>query len=118
MELFRLIRVALLLLCSLAPAASAGPGAVAPVDLRAEFRVNPAGIGVTTPRLSWTLEPTDPGAKAVGQSGYRLVASTTQDALERGEYTWDSGVVRSAAHSNIAYAGPALASRATIYWRV
>ena len=61
--------------------------------LRCEYRVNPLGIDVTSPRLSWEMHDTRRGAV---QTAYQvLVASTPQKlAADEGDL-WDSGKVAS-----------------------
>ncbi len=41
-----------------------------PTDLRCEFLVNPQGIDVTQPRLSWRLEWYSAGRYAMGRGTY------------------------------------------------
>jgi alpha-L-rhamnosidase len=74
-----------------------------PVDLRCASAVNPLGVGEAAPLLSWRLETARRGAM---QRAYRLQVDT-----------WDSGWVDSRA-TEVPYAGPALASRQRVTWRV
>ncbi len=71
------------------------------VNLRCEYLENPLGVDASRPRLSWQL--------AEGkQTAYQIVV----DGL------WDSGRVESDETVNIPYAGPPLASRQRVTWRV
>ena len=40
-------------------------------DLRCEYKINPLGLGVVQPRLSWKLRATT-GARNLSQSAYRI----------------------------------------------
>ncbi len=99
------------------PAAADRPGAaIAPADLRCEYRRDPLGIDSPRPRLSWAL--TSEG-RAVTQGAYRILVASSPRLLDadRGDL-WDSGEVRSAESLGIAYAGPALQSGQRCYWKV
>jgi len=84
--------------------------------LRCEYLVNPLGIDERAPRLSWTLESEQPGAR---QLAYRIRVATTAEKLAAGDADlWDSGRVESDRTTHIAYAGRALTSRDTAFWNV
>ncbi len=91
---------------------------LAPANLRTEYRVNPLGVDVRAPRLSWTL--TAPaGAHDVRQTAYQIRVAATPEGLEApGAALWDSGRVASAETIQIVYRGQALASRMRCYWKV
>lgn len=97
--------LAALVLASGATAATAAPGGGSPTSLRTENLVEPLGIDVAKPLLSWL-----PGRD---QAAYEIRAS-----LDSGRDLWDSGKVRSSATSNIAYGGPALHARDRVRWQV
>ncbi len=99
-----------LLLVALAPAQAADPAKV-PEGLRVEYATGPIGLDEPAPRLAWR----SPVAR---QTAYRIQVAHSPEALERGEFVWDSGKVASADNIHIAYAGPALASRGRYWWRV
>ena len=81
-----------------------------------EYRTNPLGIDVTQPRLSWQLETSRQGAR---QSAYRVLASSSKEALEGGNAElWDSGKTESDMSVHVSYGGDALRSRQRVYWRV
>src|ERR1700761_9560669 len=85
-------------------------------NLRCEYRTNPLGIGTATPRLSWELLSSHHG---VMQSAYRILVSTDTPSLKHNEGTvWDSQKTSSDVSIGTAYAGPALASGHTYYWKV
>ena len=89
---------------------------LSPTELKCEYAVNPLGIDVSQPRLSWVLES---GGRGQMQSGYRILVAETkrQLASDTGEM-WDSGKVESGQSVNVVYQGKALASGATCWWKV
>jgi alpha-L-rhamnosidase len=92
---------------SLAAAPAASPVSVA--NLRCEYKVDPLGIDVTAPRLSWQLRSE---ARGVVQSAYQV--QVTRD----GRTAWDTGRVASDRSVQVPYAGPALESSRRYTWRV
>lgn len=85
-------------------------------DLKCEYRINPLGIDVVNPRLSWALESTERGTV---QAAYQILVSSSEDALahDKGDL-WDSGKVESDQSIHIAYAGTPLTSRRRCFWKV
>ena len=49
-----------------------------PARLRCEYRVNPQGIDVTEPRLSWELTAANAKLRGLRQSAYRVVAASSE----------------------------------------
>ena len=96
-----------------------------PAHLTCEYRINPVGIGVHQPRLSWKLQSGERGAK---QTAYQIVVIETPDvsspdvsspdAQPDPHPIWDSGQINSDQSVHVAYAGPALRSGQRCYWRV
>ncbi|MFH1707279.1 MAG: alpha-L-rhamnosidase N-terminal domain-containing protein [Planctomycetota bacterium] len=78
-------------------------------DLRCEYCIDPLGIDVPAPRLSWTVAGDGRGRR---QTAYRIMAVS-----DRGD-RWDTGRVRSSATAQIAYAGPKAASCGQVFWKV
>ena len=93
--------------------------ALEPVDLRAEYLVQPQGLDVAKPALSWHLREAKPERRGVTQSAYRvLVASDAKTlASDKGDL-WDSGKVKSSAMVSIGYAGQELKSGQPCFWKV
>jgi len=85
-------------------------------DLRCEYLVNPLGIDVVKPQLSWKLESSVRGQK---QSAYRLLAASSLAKLEDniGDL-WDSGKVTLDQSIHVVYDGMALRSRMQCFWKV
>jgi alpha-L-rhamnosidase len=108
----------LLLLLSLmdrppAQAAGLAPSVVAP---HVEYMVNPVGMDVRSPRLSWQLRS---DARGVTQSAYQVRVAAAPADLTRGRnLIWDSGRVASGESIQRPYAGPPLRSGQRYYWQV
>jgi alpha-L-rhamnosidase len=94
-----------------AAAESAGP--LAPVSLRCEYLVNPMGIDMPKPRFFWVNGHTERGQV---QSAYQVVVSTDPEA-GAGDI-WDSGKTASPRSTQIAFAGKALESGRSYFWKV
>ena len=86
-----------------------------PVDLRADYRVNPLGIDRLPPALSWRMESARPGA---ARTAYRIVAASGEKELAAGNYFWDSGKVASDRSTQVAYDGPAPKAGERVWWQV
>ncbi|MCC6698831.1 MAG: family 78 glycoside hydrolase catalytic domain [Candidatus Hydrogenedentes bacterium] len=84
--------------------------------LRCEYRVNPLGIDVAAPRLSWVIESKQRGQV---QTAYQILVADTEDALNADQgVRWDSGKVKSNRTIHIPYAGAPLKSQDRCYWKV
>jgi alpha-L-rhamnosidase len=107
----------ILVLTTLGPVpAAADAAALSPAGLRCEGRKEPLGIDAQRPRLSWILASDERGQK---QTGYRLLAAATPEALMRDEGDlWDSGTVESADSLGIEWAGKPLRSGQRVHWKV
>jgi alpha-L-rhamnosidase len=87
-----------------------------PVHLRCEYLANPLGIDKVAPRLSWQSDNSERDWK---QASYEILVASDPQRLSAGTADiWDSGKVASDDSVNIAYDGPALASRHRYYWKV
>jgi alpha-L-rhamnosidase len=86
------------------------------LNLRTEYRINPLGIDVRRPRLSWVLES---GERGQEQRAHQILVATQPDVLtEEGADLWNSGRVDIDETAQIVYAGTALASRQRAWWTV
>ena len=85
-------------------------------ELRCEYRVNPLGVDVVKPRLSWIMESSERGQM---QSAYRILVASSDDNLNDsyGDL-WDSGQVRSDRSNQVLYEGKELKSLMGCYWKV
>jgi len=87
-----------------------------PAALRCESMYEPLGIDALQPRLSWQVADAGRGTK---QFAYEIRVASSVANLSRGSSNvWDSGRVESSDSVNVAYGGPALASRKRYYWQV
>jgi alpha-L-rhamnosidase len=84
----------------------------APVNLQVENRVDPLGMDVTSPRLSWNIA-------SELQTAYQVRAASNQGLLDSDlPDLWDSGIVVSRQSNNLVYGGTAMQSRARVLWQV
>jgi alpha-L-rhamnosidase len=109
------IAVALFLAFVAIPAAAAIESSVpaAPTALRCEYLDNPIGIDVAKPRFFWINDHPERGQV---QSAYQILVSTDPKAAA-GDI-WDSGKVASPKSTQIVFAGKALESGKSYYWKV
>jgi alpha-L-rhamnosidase len=91
-------------------------GGTATKELRCEYRVNPLGIDVVKPRLSWILQSSQRGQK---QSAYQILVASSKERLKENDGDlWDTGKVSSDQSIQVVYAGKPLKSRMQCYWKV
>lgn len=85
-------------------------------DLKCEYRTNPLGIDVGSPRLSWCLTSSDRGQR---QTAYQVWVATRAELLaaDQGDL-WDSGHVKSQESIGIVYAGRPIQSGQRVWWKV
>ena len=83
---------------------------------RCEYQVDPLGIDVAQPRLSWIVQSSERGEK---QSAYQVLVASSPDILahDQGDL-WDSGRVASDQTIHVPYAGKPLNSRKQCFWKV
>ncbi len=84
-------------------------------NLTCEYRINPLGIDVLQPRLSWQLESNQRGTR---QTAYRILVAGSETALSGDDVLWDSGKVTSDQSIHVTYGGPGLVSGQRVYWKV
>ncbi|MCX2452521.1 family 78 glycoside hydrolase catalytic domain [Pedobacter sp. PLR] len=83
---------------------------------RTELLVNPLGIDVLQPRLSWEIVSKSRG---VFQTAYQVLVASTPEKLASGNGDlWDSGKKSADQSLNVIYAGKPLKSRDKCYWKV
>ena len=84
--------------------------------LRCEGLVNPIGLDVAKPRLSWQMRADTNGA---AQAAYQILCATAPERLIEGKADlWDSGKVSAAQSQHILYSGKALSRNLPCYWAV
>lgn len=97
-------------------ASSGEPAGLKAVELRTESAIDPLGLDVSRPRLSWRLVSGTPGAM---QSAYRIRVASSPTLLASGRADlWDSGKVISGRCLGVEFGGDALTSRQRGYWQV
>ncbi|MBN1362749.1 MAG: glycoside hydrolase family 78 protein [Sedimentisphaerales bacterium] len=111
------MRSATCLLCIVACWASvARAQSLLVTDPICEYQVDPIGIGMTRPRLSWKIVS---DRRAVMQSAYHIRCAANPEALQAGrDLLWDTGKIESDQSLHVTYGGPALQSRQRVYWQV
>jgi alpha-L-rhamnosidase len=87
-----------------------------PAYLRCEYLVDPLGIDVRAPRLSWIVES---AARAQKQTAYQVLVAGDRESLDRDQGDlWDSGRVDSNKTAAIIYAGRPLRTHQPCHWKV
>lgn len=85
-------------------------------ELRCEYLVNPLGIGMTDPRLSWVISS---NARGVQQHAYQVLAATSKEKLtEQKADLWNTGKASGDRSIHVVYAGKPLHSGEVCYWTV
>jgi alpha-L-rhamnosidase len=84
--------------------------------LRCENLVDPQGVDVQEPRLSWLVESSQRGQR---QTAYQVLVASRRENLDadRGDL-WDSGRVAGDETTAIVYRGKPLSSYQRCYWKV
>ena len=108
-----IIVVVVLLFAAQMSAAEPTSGPQAPSGLRCEYLENPMGVDVRLPRFFWVLE--HPG-RGQAQSAYQIMVSSDRGFASAD--LWDSGKAASPKSTQVVYAGKALQSGQTYFWRV
>ena len=86
------------------------------LQLRCENKINPTGIVVQQPRLSWQLQSRD---RNVMQTAYEIRTGTDMGSLKSGKKsTWSSGKITSDASVHVPYTGGNTKSGEKIFWQV
>lgn len=100
-------------------ACSVSAGEINPSFLRCEYERNPVGVGADKPVLMWEAKATDPKARGLRQTAYRITVATSKSTLEKDSGDlWDSGKVKSGETLGIVYGGKPLAGLQQIWWKV
>ena len=105
-----------LLALILAGCVASGQAPSAVEGLRCEYLVNPLGIDVEKPRLSWALAP---GSRQHAQSAYQILVASSPEKLHRDDGDlWNSGKVGSSQTTFVVYDGRPLESGMRAWWKV
>ncbi|MHC4726873.1 MAG: glycoside hydrolase family 78 protein, partial [Planctomycetota bacterium] len=102
--------------CDVITQSSFTSGDVSVKDLRCEYRVNPLGIDIVKPRLSWIMNSNQ---RDQVQSDYQILVADSEEKLRHNQgELWDSGKVESGQSHQVVYEGEPLKSRMSCYWKV
>src|SRR5258708_3734596 len=92
---------------------------IKPASLLCEYLVQPQGLDVEHPRLSWQLSASHSNKRGLRQTGYRILVATSEQLLRSNAGDlWDSGNVHADESVNISYAGKSLQSGQECFWKV
>ncbi|MCE5280100.1 MAG: family 78 glycoside hydrolase catalytic domain [Planctomycetaceae bacterium] len=85
-------------------------------QLTCEYSIDPLGLDMPAPRLSWMIQS---DARGAVQAAYQVLVASSADLLaaDQGD-KWDSGRVASDQSINLPYGGAALASGEKCWWKV
>ena len=98
------------------PNASSSLSAVTAGNLRCEHLLNPLGIDVRRPRLSWMMNAAGRGDR---QMAYQILVASSPTILAQGTGDrWNSGTMVSGQSVLVNYGGQALTSGEACYWQV
>ncbi|MBC7947389.1 MAG: family 78 glycoside hydrolase catalytic domain [Chitinophagaceae bacterium] len=107
----KIVTILVLIACVQRPAAQ-----VTVANLRCEMLVNPQGIDVKQPRLSWQLQSE---VRNIVQASYQLLVSSSAEVLKQNKGdVWNSGLVSSDQSLHISYNGPTLRPGKKYFWKV
>jgi len=85
-------------------------------QLRCEYQINPLGVDVASPHLSWLIVCPKRGEY---QSAYRVLVASSEALLAKGKGDlWDSGKIASGQSIHVAYQGKPLQAGVTCFWKV
>jgi hypothetical protein len=92
---------------------------IAPDRLRVASLTNPIGLDSERPDFSWVLVSHEPSARNLSQSAYQILVASSAAVLAADHADiWDSGRVSSNQFLQVAYAGPALKSETSYFWKL
>ncbi len=85
-------------------------------SLKCDYHVNPVGIDILQPRLSWQIIA---GENNFIQQAYEIrVAETLADLTGGRKLVWTTGKISSSESVNVNYEGPAAKSMQRLWWQV
>ncbi len=91
-------------------------GQLSASDLRCEYRVDPTGLDVPQPRLTWILQSKQPDQM---QTAYQVQVASDKNLLDRNQPDlWDCGKTAGDETVAVVYSGKPLNSETSCFWRV
>lgn len=108
-----------ILLVTILSAGSSPAQTIRPVSLECEYHINPIGIEIKNPSLSWLLEATREGLRNQKQTAYQVLVASRPEFLssDKGDL-WNSGFVNSDRNIHVYYDGMELKSLDRCFWKV
>lgn len=84
--------------------------------LKCDYHVNPVGIDIAQPRLSWQIVAEENNFM---QQAYEIRVAETPENLRSGKkLVWSSGKVNSGESVNVVYGGPSAKAMQRLWWQV
>jgi len=84
--------------------------------LKCDYHVNPVGIDIAQPRLSWQIVAEENNFM---QQAYEIRVAETRENLKSGKnLVWTSGKVNSGESVNVVYGGPSAKAMQRLWWQV
>ena len=106
----------LFLITCISLSANGMAGALQANKLLCEYQINPIGIDIQTPRLSWQIVS---NANNVLQTAYEIrVAESPANLKNKKKLIWSTGKVISNQSIHVDYKGAPLSSMQRVYWQV
>ena len=85
-------------------------------NLKCDSKINPFGIGVMKPHLSWEIHSTE---RDIRQSAFQILVADSPENLKNNiGNIWDSKIVKSDQSVQVEYAGTPLSSEKKYFWKV
>ena len=85
-------------------------------NLKVEYRVDPIGLDITVPRLSWEMKSNKRGTKQVA---YQVMCANSIDTLEKEErLVWNSNKAETDKSVHVYYKGSILKPGQKVFWKV
>jgi len=86
------------------------------INLKCDSRINPPGISIQNPRLSWEILSSERDTR---QYSYQILVSDSPEKLQQDAGNiWDSKIVKSEQSTLVEYAGTPLISEKKYFWKV
>jgi len=92
---------------------------IKPTNLKCEYLINPIGIDVLSPRLSWKLAASNDQVFNQKQRSFHILVATSPEKLtEEKADLWNSGKISSDETTQLIYKGKPLTSQQKCFWMV
>lgn len=112
----KLFAILVIILGSLEPIFSQS---IFPVSLKCEYHIDPIGIDIGKPSLSWQFKTTRINSRNLKQTAYQvLVASSPEILAKDSGNIWNSGLRMSDENSHVIYNGQELKCNSMYFWKV